>query len=245
MNKLKVVFVTIFTAALLVACARPAEPPAATPLPEYSPLPTPPVSPISPLPPPPLAADETAEAALLTLRTEVAGQLGLTEQALTLISTEQVTWSDASLGCPQPDMAYAQVLTPGWRIVFADAEGRQHSVHTTENYTFFVICASPARSGEDSAEHANPAIAAAIEMLAKQENLAAASVNVVSVAAIEWPNSCLGCATPGQNCLTVLTPGYRIVLASGAETYVFHTDRTGTQVIRCTQPGLTPSGEDS
>jgi hypothetical protein len=32
-------------------------------------------------------------------------------------SAEPVTWSDGSLGCPQPGMMYTQALVPGFRIV--------------------------------------------------------------------------------------------------------------------------------
>ena len=35
---------------------------------------------------------------------------------LTVLSAESVTWSDGSLGCPEPGMAYTQALVPGYRI---------------------------------------------------------------------------------------------------------------------------------
>ena len=35
-----------------------------------------------------------------------------------LIRDEAVTWSDGSLGCPQPGEYYTQVLVPGYWIVF-------------------------------------------------------------------------------------------------------------------------------
>jgi len=35
---------------------------------------------------------------------------------LTVLSAESVTWSDGSLGCPAPGMAYTQALVPGYRI---------------------------------------------------------------------------------------------------------------------------------
>ena len=38
-------------------------------------------------------------------------------------------WSDASLGCPQPGMAYAQVITPGFRIAL-EAQGQLYQYHT-------------------------------------------------------------------------------------------------------------------
>ena len=31
-------------------------------------------------------------------------------------SAESVTWSDGSLGCPQPGVMYTQALVPGWRV---------------------------------------------------------------------------------------------------------------------------------
>ena len=33
--------------------------------------------------------------------------------------TEPVTWSDGSLGCPQPDRMYTQALVRGWRLQVA------------------------------------------------------------------------------------------------------------------------------
>jgi hypothetical protein len=36
-----------------------------------------------------------------------------------LVELERVTWSDGSLGCPQPGMNYTQAVVPGWRIVLA------------------------------------------------------------------------------------------------------------------------------
>jgi hypothetical protein len=35
---------------------------------------------------------------------------------LKVASAETVTWPDASIGCPQPGMQYAQALVPGFRI---------------------------------------------------------------------------------------------------------------------------------
>ncbi|MBN2394007.1 MAG: hypothetical protein JXR84_24955 [Anaerolineae bacterium] len=252
MNKFKGALVVTLVAVLLAACGQPAADsdtmptatafPTATPT--VSPLPTAPISPISPLPVPQLEPDAISQE-LSELRVQVAEQLGLSDKALTPISTEQVTWPDASLGCPQPDMAYAQVLTPGWRVVFVDVEGQEYNVHTTENREQFVICEQSSEISVPPAYRDNPAVEAAIKKLVEQERIAMESVTVVDVIAVKWPNSCLGCEKPDQQCLMVITPGYRITLKSGAETYELHTDRTGRQVIICTQPSLTPPRSDS
>lgn len=41
---------------------------------------------------------------------------GVDAGALMVASAERVTWSDGSLGCPQPGMMYTQALVPGHRI---------------------------------------------------------------------------------------------------------------------------------
>jgi hypothetical protein len=48
--------------------------------------------------------------------------------SIAVVSVEEVTWRDASLGCPAKDMQYAQVLTPGTRIVL-EHDGRTFSYH--------------------------------------------------------------------------------------------------------------------
>lgn len=53
---------------------------------------------------------------------DLADRLGIEKSAVTIVATEEVTWSDASLGCPQPDMSYAQVETDGMRVIL-EADG--------------------------------------------------------------------------------------------------------------------------
>ena len=48
-----------------------------------------------------------------------------------VVEIERVTWSDGSLGCPQPDTMYTQALVPGWRIVLA-AGSRSFEYHASE-----------------------------------------------------------------------------------------------------------------
>lgn len=209
--------------------------------------PTAPVLPISPVAPPltPELDIPKEEAVVDTLQGQVAEKVGVKVAELTLVSEEAIDWPDASLGCPQPDMMYAQVVTPGWRMVFADATGRQYAVHTTANRQNFVVCEPPAEFALPPSYRDKPAVAAAIKTLVEQTGVTAESVSVLEVTGVEWSNSCLGCVTPGQRCLMVITPGYRILLQSGADTYNLHTDRTGRQVIICPQSDVAPPRSDS
>ena len=53
-----------------------------------------------------------------TARQDLARRLSIQPEALNLVENRPVTWPDSSLGCPQPDMMYAQVLTPGFLLIF-------------------------------------------------------------------------------------------------------------------------------
>lgn len=105
----------------------------APPLPgTESPLPEPEVSPISHLPRPALAVLDAAVSYL-------AAQLGVSPEGVTVVSVEAVQWPDTSLGCPQPGVMYAQVITPGYRLILT-VEGVQYWVHTDDTGRSIVIC---------------------------------------------------------------------------------------------------------
>ena len=69
---------------------------------------------------------------------DAATQLGVTPDQIEVVETERTEWPDASLGCPQPDQVYAQVVTPGFRVVVA-AAGTQLEYHTDKQGNF-VLC---------------------------------------------------------------------------------------------------------
>ncbi|MCI0399657.1 MAG: hypothetical protein L0332_25405 [Chloroflexi bacterium] len=63
------------------------------------------------------------------VKLDLAARLNLDISDITTVESETVEWSDSSLGCPAPDMAYAMVITPGYRIVL-EAQGEQYDYHT-------------------------------------------------------------------------------------------------------------------
>lgn len=52
-----------------------------------------------------------------------------------------VTWSDGSLGCPQPGMHYTQALVPGEQLIL-EVDGQRSSYHAGRDGTF-KYCANP------------------------------------------------------------------------------------------------------
>jgi hypothetical protein len=59
--------------------------------------------------------------------TTVAQQTGSDVDAVVIRSVEAIDFGDSSLGCPQPGMAYLQVITPGYKII-AEAIGKTFDV---------------------------------------------------------------------------------------------------------------------
>jgi hypothetical protein len=61
--------------------------------------------------------DSVSDAMIAAAKADAVQRTGKAEKDITVVSAERVTWSDSSMGCPVPGRMYAQVLTPGYRIV--------------------------------------------------------------------------------------------------------------------------------
>ena len=55
---------------------------------------------------------------------DAATRLGVDPSAVTIVDAHDETWSDGSLGCPQPGMMYTQALVDGYQVV-VEANGTQ------------------------------------------------------------------------------------------------------------------------
>ncbi len=60
-------------------------------------------------------------------------------EQITVVSAEAVVWPDASLGCPQPGMRYAQVPVDG-ALIQLEAAGRVYPYHTGGNQVEPFLC---------------------------------------------------------------------------------------------------------
>jgi hypothetical protein len=78
---------------------------------------------------------------LAEIVTAGASEAGVDADAVDIVVAEQVTWSDGSIGCPEPGMMYTQALVPGYRVVL-EADGQQLNFHATESGDFR-FCENP------------------------------------------------------------------------------------------------------
>lgn len=74
-------------------------------------------------------------------RADLAAHLRVSESDIELISIEEVTWPDGSLGCPEPGKSYTQALVEGHRIVLGYGE-RAYVYHSGGDQDPF-LCPSP------------------------------------------------------------------------------------------------------
>jgi len=56
---------------------------------------------------------------------------------------------------------------------------------------------------------------------------------MIKVEEVEWPDTSLGCPEPGKAYLTVIVPGWRVVMEVGDEVYEYHSG--GGQGVLCDQ----------
>lgn len=239
--KIRSIAVLALLALVVVACRPRTEPAPKLVTSTPSPQPTPGESPISPpgtptppqpeegespLPEPgtsPASTPSTSVAGVKkAAREHLAAELDLAPEQVEAFAVEPVDWSDASLGCPEPGKAYAQIITPGYRILLR-AAGKEYEVHTDTTGKNVVICERTLKRGPTKA----------VEYLAEELGTSAEQIEVLSVEMYEWPDASLGCPEPGKAYAQVITPGYRVILEAAGRKYELHTDETGRNVVIC------------
>jgi hypothetical protein len=88
-------------------------------------------------------------------RRAVSDALGIAPSGTRVVSTEARDFPDGSLGCPQPGMAYAQVITPGYRVL-VEADGRRFDVRVTGNHGRLCYLRKPAPERQPAGPTAPP-----------------------------------------------------------------------------------------
>lgn len=122
------------------ATAEPTETSAPTALPTEEPTPTAaPTDTGEPLVETPQVDQQLTKSEIVAaVKADLASRLGISQDQISVVSAEAVTWNDTSLGCPEKGKMYAQVLTPGYQIVLL-AGGAEYDYHADE-YGHFVLC---------------------------------------------------------------------------------------------------------
>lgn len=102
--------------------------------------------------------DKGLEPFIARAAADLAARLGVQPSDIATHAAVLVIWPDASLGCPQPDMRYAQVPTDGSviELTYAGAFYRYHSGGRRGPF----LCQVPVRTAPPSEGGLNPGSAA-------------------------------------------------------------------------------------
>jgi len=172
-------------------------------------------------------------AAMELARQDLAERLGMPINEIAIVSMEAVEWPDASLGCPKPGMMYAQVITPGYRIIL-EAGGKRYEYHSDRGKRA-ILCAE---EGKPAPPAITPPSVEGLVGLAKRDlaqrlGLSIAEMDVLRVVEMELPIQNLGCPGKGEPGFTIpaFVMGYEIVLSAKGEEHVYHGH--GARVVFC------------
>jgi hypothetical protein len=169
---------------------------------------------------------------------DLSEQLNVSRDTIVVEEAVAVDWPDSSLGCPEPDMAYLTVITPGYWIVLKVA-GTEYYYHA-DTRGRLILCPEewsvppPERRQEELPLVIQPRPGAPDDMeklldkikddLSSRLSVGREAIKVVETQRVQWRDSSLGCPEPGMAYLMVITPGYRIVLEVNGQEHYYNTD---------------------
>jgi hypothetical protein len=87
--------------------------------------------------------DKERDAAVSLARKALCGKLGVNADVVQVDKVEPVDWPDASLGCPEKGMMYAQMITPGYKVSLK-VDAKTYPVHVGAGRA--VVCGTPSKS---------------------------------------------------------------------------------------------------
>jgi len=161
--------------------------------------------------------------------------------ALLLVACTSVSTPSAPVLTATPGKG-ANLANPA--SVYCDKQGYRLEMRTAADGSQSAVCIFPNGSecdewaylrGECGPDTATPkvenkAVEAAKIVLARQLNVDAGQITLVSLERVIWPDACLGIARQGEMCAFVQTPGFRVILTIGENRYIYHTDLTGESI---------------
>jgi len=169
------------------------------------------------------SAKEQAEQ---SARKELARQLKIASDQITVMSTQPQTWKDSSMGCGKPGTVALTVITEGYAVVLS-AQEREHTVHVSGSNA--VICDKGAILHRDgsatNARGLDQVMERARQDLAQRLGVDPAQIRLVGMRPQQWDDSALGCPQEGEAIQAGPVNGFRLALRYSGRLYTYHTDR--------------------
>ncbi|HKZ71122.1 MAG TPA: hypothetical protein VJ020_13640 [Anaerolineales bacterium] len=148
---------------------------------------------------------------------DLAKRLSIDLSQITFIEYRNVTWPDGSLGCPQPDMGYIQIMIDGYAI-WLGAGKQVYEYHGSGDRDPF-LCE---RSDEFVPPGLESLIVEAKQDLAQRLSISVTRISLVKAEVVVWPDSSLGCPQPGMLYKQVPEDGALVILLVEGNVYEYH-----------------------
>jgi hypothetical protein len=91
--------------------------------------------------PPPEKTSQSGQKMALLSQADLSKRLNISLDEIDIKAVQPVVWPDSSLGCPQPDFAYSQVVTNGFIVVLEVAP--DEFLYHTDDASMVVFCPNP------------------------------------------------------------------------------------------------------
>ena len=154
----------------------------------------------------------------------LAAELQVPKESILVDTVRAVEWPDTAIGCPEPDRAYLQVITPGHKVTLRH-EGRIYVVHEAGGKAF--VCHKTKAYGAVTPQLQlvfGEQMMWARADLAKRLRVAESDIQAVSGVAESWPDASLGCPESGRTYPRRQVDGWVLTLRHGTRSYTYHTD---------------------
>ena len=175
--------------------------------------------------------------AMMLAKQDVAQRLGIDPRDVYVAALEERTWDSAALGVQEPGRVYAQVLTPGYRLIL-EARGELYDYHASmggQVKPAEMVAEAGGTGGTGGAANGGESsrsagVVAALSDLAQRLAMDPAQINVASVEQVQWPSGSLGLPDPGMAYTMALVPGERILLQAKGRTFEYRS-RPGDSAV--------------
>lgn len=163
----------------------------------------------------------------------LADELGIPVSTIRVDTIRAVNWPDTSIGCPQPGVAYGQVITPGYKITLRTEDGGVHVVHSAKGQEF--ICKRSKKSPAELTPELDivwgPQAAIARDDLAGKLRVDPKQIIIANAAKRVWGDAGMDCPEAGTQYPQARTEGYVLTLRHGSRNFTYHTDLD--RVVAC------------
>ncbi|NJL23268.1 MAG: hypothetical protein HC895_24510 [Leptolyngbyaceae cyanobacterium SM1_3_5] len=169
-------------------------------------------------------SDRALRSVRQAVQRDLAQRLNIPRGQVRIVSIDRQTWPDGCLGLAEPGESCTEAIVQGWRVT-ARANNR------TWIYRSDATGVTVRQESNAPANAQLPAVVrtAVLQAASEQLNVPVNRLRITQAERRTW-DGCLGISEPDVMCTMIAIPGWRVVVTSGGQRWVYHTNQDGTQV---------------